>query len=230
MNINPKDPDRMDRDRLVLSKGHCSPAMYAVLALKGFFPIEHLETFRRIDSDLSGHVEIHVPGVDMSAGSLGQGLSVALGMALYSMTNQIGNRVFCILGDGEIQEGQVWEAAMAAGHYKVDNLIAFVDNNKLQLDGPVDEVMAVYPIADKFRAFGWNAIEVDGHDTDQIAAAIDYATAGTGKPVVIIAETVKGKGVSIFENQVRFHGGKPTDEEWEIAFTEIDEKISALEG
>jgi len=230
MNIDPKNPEKADRDRLVLSKGHCSPAMYATLALRGFFPLEHLETFRKIDSDLSGHVEIHVPGVDMSAGSLGQGLSTALGMAMYSKSVCAGNRVFCIMGDGEIQEGQVWEAAMCAGFYKVDNLIAFVDNNKLQLDGSLEEVMSPYPIGDKFRAFGWNVLEVNGHDVEQLADAIEVASVIKGKPTVIIAETVKGKGVSLFENNVDFHGGQPKPEEWPICFAELDAKIMELEG
>ncbi len=230
MNVDPKNPDAIDRDRLVLSKGHCSPTMYATLALKGFFPVEHLATFRDINSDLSGHVEIHVPGVDMSAGSLGQGLSVALGMAMFAKNKGYNNRAFCILGDGEIQEGQVWEAAMAAGFYKADNLIAFVDNNKIQLDGRLTEVMSPYPIAEKFRAFGWNAIEINGHCTAQIAAAIELASVTEGKPTVIVCDTIKGAGVSVFEDQVRFHGGQPTPEEWEIAFKEIDAKIAELEG
>ena len=230
MNVDPADPAKADRDRLVLSKGHCSPALYAVLAMKGFFPMEELAQFRKIDSRLSGHVEMHVPGVDMSAGSLGQGLSVALGMALYGKANNLNNRVFCIMGDGEIQEGQVWEAAMAAGFYQADNLVAFVDNNRLQLDGALEEVMSPYPIAEKFRSFGWNAVEVDGHDVDQISAAIEEAKACSGKPTALICRTVKGKGVAVFENQVRFHGGQPTAEEWEIAFKEIDEKIAELEG
>ena len=230
MNIDPKDPKKADRDRLVLSKGHCSPALYATLALRGFFPVEHLSTFRKIDSDLSGHVEIHVPGVDMSAGSLGQGLSVALGMAMYSKANHVGNRAFCILGDGEIQEGQVWEAAMCAGFYKADNLIAFVDNNKLQLDGSLEEVMSPYPIGDKFKAFGWNVIEVDGHDVEQVADAVELASCMKGKPTMIVAETVKGKGVSLFENNVDFHGGQPKPEQWPACFAELDARIAELEG
>lgn len=230
MNVDSADPEKADRDRLVLSKGHCSPALYAVLAMKGFFPMDELAQFRKIDSRLSGHVEMHVPGVDMSAGSLGQGLSVALGMALYGKANNLNNRVFCIMGDGEIQEGQVWEAAMAAGFYQADNLVAFVDNNRLQLDGALEEVMSPYPIAEKFRSFGWNAVEVDGHDVNQISAAIEEAKTFSGKPTALICRTVKGKGVSVFENQVRFHGGQPTAEEWEIAFREIDEKIAEWEG
>ena len=229
MNIDPKDPHKADRDRLVLSKGHCSPGLYSTLALRGFFPVEHLKTFRKIDSDLSGHVEIHVPGVDMSAGSLGQGLSVALGMALYGKCKNYGNHVYCILGDGEIQEGQVWEAAMAAGFYKADSLIAFVDNNKIQLDGHLEEVMSPYPIGEKFETFGWNVIRVNGHDTAQVGDAVELAMEQKGKPTVIVCDTVKGKGVSVFEDQVRFHGGQPTPEEWETAFKEIDAKIAELE-
>lgn len=230
MKIDPENPQLLDRDRLVLSKGHCSPALYAALALKGFFPVEHLKTFRDIDSDLSGHVEMHVPGVDMSAGSLGQGLSAALGMAMYAKANNCGNRVFAILGDGEIQEGQIWEAAMAAAFYKADNLIGFVDNNDIQLDGRLGEVMSPYPIAEKFRAFGWNAVEVDGHDPAQINDAVELASSVKGRPTMIICATVKGKGVSVFEDQVRFHGGQPTSQEWETAFAETDAKITELEA
>ncbi len=229
MKVDPENPDKEDRDRLVLSKGHCSPALYSTLAFRGFFPEEHLKTFRKIDSDLSGHVEIHVPGVDMSAGSLGQGLSVALGMALYGKSRNYGNHVFCILGDGEIQEGQVWEAAMAAGFYKADNLVAFVDNNKLQLDGTLEEVMSPYPIGEKFKAFGWNVVEIPGNDVEAIAKAIDLAYESKEKPTMIVADTIKGKGVSVFENQVRFHGGTPTEEEWAIAYSELDTRIAELE-
>lgn len=230
MKLDVTRPDWEERDRLVLSKGHCSPAMYSTLALKGFFPVEHLKTFRKIDSDLSGHVERHVPGVDMSSGSLGQGLSVALGMAMYGKSKGLDYRAFCIMGDGEIQEGQVWEAAMAAGYYKADNLVAFVDNNKLQLDGSLEEVMSPYPIGEKFRAFGWNVLEIDGSDVEQIHDAIEDAGAEKGRPTMIVADTVKGKGVSVFENQVRFHGGQPTPKEWEIAMHELDAKIAELEG
>lgn len=229
MQIDPANPDLETRDRLVLSKGHCSPTMYATLALKGYFPKEHLSTFRKLNSDLSGHVEIHVPGVDMSGGSLGQGLSVALGMAMYGKSKELAYRVFCILGDGEIQEGQVWEAAMAAAYYQADNLIAFVDNNKLQLDGPLTNVMSPYPIGEKFKAFGWHVLEVDGHDVEQIADAIELASVLRGKPTMIIADTIKGKGVSVFENQVRFHGGQPTKEEWETAYAELNGRIEELE-
>ena len=230
MNVDPEKPDKADRDRFVISKGHCSPSVYSALALKGFFPVEHLKTFRRLTSDLSGHVEMHVPGVDMSTGSLGQGLSIALGMALYGTCRKYGNYVYCVMGDGEIQEGQVWEAAMAAGFYHADNLVAVVDNNKLQLDGPLEEVMSPYPIGDKFKAFGWNVLEVDGHDVEQLSDALKLAADVKGKPTVIVADTVKGKGVSVFENQVRFHGGHPNREEFEIAYLELNHKIAELEG
>ena len=229
MHIDPRNPDMAERDRLVLSKGHCSPALYATLALKGFFPVEHLRTFRNIDSDLSGHAEIHVPGVDMSTGSLGQGLSVGLGMALFAKSKGYGSRAFVILGDGEIQEGQVWEAAMAAGYFKSNNLIAFIDNNKIQLDGRLEDVMSPYPIGDKFRAFGWNVLEIDGHNVAQIQHAVVLASEMKEAPTAIVCSTIKGKGVSVFEDQVRFHGGQPTDEEWEIAFDEINARISGME-
>ena len=229
MRIDPADPQMEDRDRFVISKGHCSPAVYSALALRGFFPVEHLKTFRKLTSDLSGHVEMHVPGVDMSTGSLGQGLSVALGMAMYGQRKQYGNRAFCILGDGEIQEGQVWEAVMAAGHFQAHNLIAFIDHNKLQLEGPVEQTMGIEPIGDKFRAFRWNVIEVDGHDVAQLSAAIDLAGSQKEKPTAIVCDTIKGKGVSVFENQVRFHGGHPTAAEFETAYAELNRKIASLE-
>ena len=229
MNVDPKNPDKPDRDRLVVSKGHCSPVTYATLALKGFFPLEHLKTFRQIDSDLSGHVEIHVPGVDMSGGSLGQGLSVALGMAMYAKANHINNYVHAIMGDGEIEEGQIWEAAMCAGFYKVNNLIAFVDNNKIQLDGRLSEVMDPNPIDEKFRAFNWNVINVNGQDVEEIANAIDEAKKCLDKPTMIVAHTTKDAGVSIFEDTARFHGGQPTPEEYEQAIKELDDRIASLE-
>ena len=229
MNIDPQDPDKKDRDRLVMSKGHCSAVTYATLARKGFFPVEHLKTFRKLDSDLSGHVEIHVPGVDMSAGSLGQGLSVALGMAMYGKCNNLGNYVYAIMGDGEIQEGQIWEAAMCAGFYKVNNLIGFVDNNKIQLDGRLTEVMDPDPIDEKFRAFNWNVISINGQDVEEVANAIEEAKKCTDKPTMIVAHTTKGAGVSVFEDTARFHGGQPTPEEYEIAIKELDDKIASLE-
>ena len=230
MNIDPKNPKDPDRDRFVLSKGHCTPTMYATLALKGYFPVEDLKTFRNVDSYLSGHVEMtKVPGVDMSAGSLGQGLSAAIGMALAGKVDKKDYRVYAALGDGEIQEGQIWEAAMAAGTYGLDNLTVFVDNNNLQIDGTIEEVMSPYPIDEKFRAFKWNVITIDGHDYAQIADAIDAAKEAKGRPTMIVAKTVKGKGVSFMENNVKFHGSTPTAEQFEQAFKELDAQIASLE-
>ena len=228
MNVDPANPDQPDRDRLVLSKGHCSPAMYATLALKGFFPVEHLSTFRKLDSDLSGHVEIHVPGVDMSAGSLGQGLSTALGMAMYAKANKTGNRVFCIMGDGEIQEGQVWEAAMFAGFRKLDNLVVIVDNNNLQIDGKITDVNSPYPIDKKFEAFNFHVINIDGNDFDQIEAAFKEARETKGMPTAIIAKTIKGKGVSFMEDQAGWHGKAPNDEQYAQAMEELEKAGEAL--
>jgi len=228
--IDPKDPRKRDRDRFILSKGHCTPAAYAALAMRGFFPLEDLRSFRRIDSYLSGHMEMnHVPGVDMSAGSLGQGLSTAVGMALAGRLNKLDYKVYVITGDGEIQEGQIWEAAMAAGHFKLDKLRLFVDNNRLQLDGPVDEIMSIYPIEDKFKAFNWNTILINGNDINEITNALNEADTTPGKPTAIIARTVKGCGVSVFENQIRFHGGRPNQKEYEIAYRELDARIRELE-
>lgn len=230
MNIDPKNPHYEDRDRFVLSKGHCTPTMYATLALRGFFPVEDLKGFRTVDSYLSGHVEMrHVPGIDMSAGSLGQGLSAAVGMALSAKTFHKTWRTYAIVGDGEIEEGQIWEAAMSAGNYHLDNLTVFVDNNGLQLDGPISEIMSPAPIGEKFKAFGWNVIEIDGHDCAQIGDAVDAAAACNGKPTVIVAKTVKGKGVSFMENQVRFHGSVPNEDEFKQAFHELDSQIAELE-
>ena len=229
MNIDPKNPKDPDRDRFVPSKGHCTPTMYATLALKGYFPVEDLKTFRNVDSYLSGHVEMtKVPGVDMSAGSLGQGLSAAIGMALAGKVDKKDYRVYAALGDGEIQEGQIWEAAMAAGNYGLDNLTVF-DNNNLQIDGTIEEVMSPYPIDEKFRAFKWNVITIDGHDYAQIADAIDAAKEAKGRPTMIVAKTVKGKGVSFMENNVKFHGSTPTAEQFEQAFKELDAQIASLE-
>lgn len=231
MHINPLNPGMEMRDRFVLSKGHCAPAVYAALALRGYFPLEKLAALRKIDSNLSGHIEMkHIPGVDMSAGSLGQGLSVSVGMALSAKTYHKGYRTYCILGDGEIQEGQVWEAAMSAGNFKLDNLAAVVDNNKLQLDGTIEEIMSPYPIEAKFAAFGWNTMTVDGHNVMEISAALDKAKEITGKPTLIVAKTVKGKGCSVFENQIRFHGGRPTQKEYWKAFEELDNRLKELEG
>lgn len=231
MKVDAKQPEMEDRDRFVLSKGHCAPAVYAALAIKGYFPIEDLKTLRKIDSYLSGHIEMkHVPGVDMSAGSLGQGLSVAVGMALSAKAYKKDYRTYCILGDGEIQEGQVWEAAMSAGKFRLDNLVAIVDSNKLQLDGPVEQIMPVYPIDKKFKSFRWHSIVIDGHSIPQILEALDEARSVKGMPTMIVAETVKGKGASVFENQVRFHGGKPTEEEYKTAFEELAAQMKGLEG
>ena len=231
MRIDPANPRMTGRDRFVLSKGHCTPAAYATLALRGFYPLEDLKTFRKIDSHLSGHIEMkHVPGVDMSAGSLGQGLSAALGMALAGRVDKLDYKVFVITGDGEIQEGQIWEAAMAAGHFKVDKLRLFVDNNQLQLDGTVENIMNVAPIDEKFKSFGWNTIVINGNDVREISQALDQADSVSGKPTAIIARTVKGRGVSVFENQVKFHGGRPSAEEYTTAYQELNAQIAALGG
>ena len=222
MSIDPGNPDWEDRDRLVLAKGHAAPALYAALALRGFFPVEDLVTVRTIDSYLQGHPCMGTtPGVDMSTGSLGQGLSVANGMALAGRLDGRDYYVYCIMGDGEIEEGQVWEAAMSAAHYKLDHVIAFVDHNGLQIDGPNSKVRTVMPIAQKFEAFGWDAITIDGHDFAQIDAAIAQAKSTEGKPTVIVCETVKGKGVSFMENEVDWHGVAPTPEQAEAALAEI---------
>lgn len=226
MKVDVKNPKWDDRDRFVLSKGHCTPALYGTLAEKGFFPVEDLKTFRNINSYLSGHAEIHVPGVDMSTGSLGQGLSVATGMAISGKMDKKDYRVYAIMGDGEIEEGQIWEAAMAAAHYKLDNLTAIVDNNNLQIDGPITDVMPAYPIDKKFEAFGWNVIVIDGHDFEEIIDAFDKAKAVKGKPTAIIAKTVKGKGVSFMENQVGWHGKAPNQEQHDQA---VAEQKSVLE-
>lgn len=230
MNIDPARPRDPERDRFVLSKGHCTPAMYATLALRGYFPVADLQTFRHIDSYLSGHVEMtKVPGVDMSAGSLGQGLSAAVGMALAGQVDHQSNRVYAMLGDGEIQEGQIWEAAMAAGNYGLGSLTVFVDNNGLQIDGTVEQVMSPYSIEEKFRAFKWNVLTIDGHDIRQISEAADSAAKVTDRPTVIVARTIKGKGVSFMENQVKWHGSIPTAEQFKTAFDELDAQTAAME-
>lgn len=222
MNIDAANPEDPDRDRLVLAKGHAAPALYAALSQKGFIPHEDLITLRKSDSYLQGHPNMQMtPGVEMSTGSLGQGLSVANGMALAGRLDKRDYYVYCIMGDGEIEEGQVWEAAMSAGHYGLDHVIAFVDHNHLQIDGNNDEVMTVNPIEDKFRAFGWNVMTIDGHDYDAISQAVDAAKATTGKPTLIVAETIKGKGVSFMEDQVGWHGVAPTAEQGERALAEL---------
>ena len=231
MKVDPENPKDPARDRLVLSKGHTAPAFYAALAHKGYFPVEELKTLRHIGSFLQGHPDMkHTPGVDMSSGSLGQGISAACGMALAGKMDNADYRVYAILGDGEIDEGQVWEAAMFAAHYKLDNLCAIVDNNGLQIDGPVDKVMSPYPITDKFAAFGWHVITIDAHDFDQIEAAFNEARTVKGKPTVIIQTSVKGKGVSFMENQVSWHGAAPNAEQYEIAMGELNAALAALEA
>ena len=229
LNVNPKDEKNPDRDRFVLSKGHAAPALYAVLAQKGFFPVEDLTTLRHIGSYLQGHPCMNIPGVDMSTGSLGQGVSAAVGMAIAGKLDNKDYNVYALLGDGEIQEGQVWEAAMLAGHRKLDNLIVIVDNNGLQIDGNVADVCSPYPIDKKFEAFNFEVIVLeDGHDFEKIAEAVKKAQAVVGKPAAIIANTVKGKGVSFMENQVGWHGVAPNDEQYAAAMAELEKAGEAL--
>ncbi|MCR5273203.1 MAG: transketolase [Lachnospiraceae bacterium] len=230
MNIDPKDPKKADRDRFVLSKGHTAPGLYSVLAERGYFPKEDLLTLRHLGSYLQGHPDMkHIPGVDMSSGSLGQGISAAVGMALSAKLSDDNYRVYTLLGDGEIQEGQVWEACMFAGFRKLDNLVVIVDNNGLQIDGPVDEVCSPYPIGEKFKAFNFHVIELkDGNDMDQIKAAFDEAKTVKGMPVAIVAHTVKGKGVSFMENAVGWHGKAPNDEEYATAMEDLKKVGDAL--
>ena len=231
LNVDPNHPKKWDRDRFVLSKGHCAPGLYAALALRGFFPWEDLKTLRHIDSYLQGHPDMKsIPGVDMSTGSLGQGISAACGMALAAKLQNNPCRVYALLGDGEIQEGQVWEAMMFAHHYKLDNLCAVIDNNGLQIDGPVDQVMSPYPILDKLRAFGWEAAEIDGHDFGQMEAAFAQAKAVEGRPFAIVMKTTKGKGVSFMENQAGWHGKAPNDEQAEAALGELGAVLAGLEA
>ena len=229
MNVDAKDPDNSERDRFVLSKGHTAPALYAVLAQKGFFSVDELKSLRHIGALLQGHPCIHIPGVDMSSGSLGQGISAACGMALAGKLDGKSYNVYTILGDGEIEEGQVWEAAMFAAHYGLGNLVAIVDNNGLQIDGPVTEVCSPEPITDKFAAFGWHVITMDAHDFDSIEAAFDEASKVTDKPVAIIQKSVKGKGVSFMENQVGWHGTAPNKEQYDQAMAELNAQLKELE-
>ena len=231
MNVDPKNPKMADRDRFVLSKGHCAPALYGILAEKGFFPVEDVATLRRTDSYMQGHPDMKgIPGIDMSTGSLGQGISAANGMALAGKLAGKDYRVYTILGDGELEEGQVWEAAMFAAHYKLDNLTAFIDNNGLQIDGNIADVMNSNPIDEKFKAFNWNVITIDAHDYDAILDAVNQAKATKGQPTVIIAKSVKGKGVSFMEGQAAWHGAAPKQEEFEKAIAELDAKIAELEA
>ena len=223
MNIDPKDPKKADRDRLVLSKGHIAPGLYSTLANRGFFPVEDLTTLRHVGSYLQGHPDMkHIPGVDMSRGSLGQGISAAVGMALSAKLDNADYRVYAVLGDGEIQEGQVWEAAMFAGARKLDNLVVIVDNNGLQIDGNIEDVCSPYPIADKFKAFNFNVVEIDAHDFDQIADAFKKAKETKGMPTAIVAKSVKGKGVSFMENQASWHGSAPNDEQYAQAMADLE--------
>ena len=226
MNVDPSDPKKPDRDRFVLSKGHASPALYSVLAEKGFFDKELLLTFRKNGSILQGHPDMkHIPGVDMTTGSLGQGISAACGMALAGKLSDKPFRVYAILGDGEIEEGQVWEAAMFARHYKLDNLCAFVDFNGLQVDGKIQDVIDPTPIDEKFRAFGWNVVCIDGSDLEEIENAVENAKSTKEKPTAVIAKTVKGRGVSYMENSVGWHGKAPNDEEYAVAMRELGEEL-----
>ena len=222
LNIDEKNPKWEDRDRVVLSKGHCVPALYSCLANRGFFDVSELAGFRKIESSLQGHPDMtKVPGVDMSTGSLGQGLSVAVGMALAGKLDKRNYRVYCLLGDGEIEEGEVWEAAMSANKYKLDNLCVIVDNNNLQIDGSIEEVMSSYPIDEKFKSFGFQIIKIDGHNIEEIKSAFEVAKNVKEKPVCIIAKTIKGKGVSFMENKVEWHGKAPNEEQYRIAMEEL---------
>lgn len=229
MNVDPKNPKKPQRDRFVLSKGHVAPGLYAALAVRGFFPVEDLKTLRHVGSYLQGHPDMkHIPGVDMSSGSLGQGFSAAVGMAAAGKLDQADYRVYALAGDGEIQEGQIWEAAMFAGHRKLDNLVLIVDNNGLQIDGNIEDVCSPYPIDKKFEAFNFQAINVDGHDFDELRAAFRKARETKGRPTVIIAHTVKGKGVSFMENQASWHGSAPNDEQYKTAMEELEKAGEAL--
>lgn len=222
MNIDEKNPNWEKRDRFVLSKGHCSPAIYATLAERGYFPKEELKTFRKLESRLQGHPNMNdLPGIDMSSGSLGQGLSVANGMAIGAKLNNQNYRVYCMLGDGEIEEGQIWEAAMTSNKYKLDNLCVIIDNNNLQISGTIEEVMSSYPIDKKFESFGFNVIEIDGHNIEQIKEAFVQARQTKGKPTCIIAKTIKGKGISFMENQAEWHGKAPNQEQYQQAIIEL---------
>lgn len=230
MNIYPDKPDLPDRDRLVLSKGHTAPALYSTLAQRGYFDVEELKSLRHVGALLQGHPCIHIPGVDMSSGSLGQGISAAAGMALSGKISSQPYKVYAILGDGEIEEGQVWEAAMFAAHYQLDNLVAIVDNNGLQIDGKISDVCSPYPITDKFKAFGWHVIEMDAHDFDSIEKAFNEAETVSQMPVAIIQKSVKGKGVSFMEDQVSWHGTAPNAEQYAAAMQELENTLKGLEG
>lgn len=229
LNVYPDNPEEQQRDRFVLSKGHTAPALYAVLAEKGFFDKKELKSLRHIGAMLQGHPCIEIPGIDMSSGSLGQGISAACGMALSGKISNDTYKVYTVLGDGEIQEGQVWEAAMFASHYNLDNLIAVVDNNNLQIDGKISDVMSPYPIAEKFEAFGWHVIKMDAHDFEDMERAFNEAETISGQPVVIIQNSIKGKGVSFMENEADWHGKAPNTEQYEIAMAKLKEQLKRLE-
>ncbi len=229
LNIDPKDPKKQDRDRFVLSKGHTAPGLYSTLAHRGFFPVEDLKTLRHTGSYLQGHPDMkHIPGVDMSSGSLGQGISAAVGMAIAAQISGDDYRVYTLVGDGELQEGQVWEASMLAAHRKLDNLVVIVDNNNLQIDGAVDEVNSPYPIDKKFESFNFHVINIEGNDLDQIDAAFKEAKTVKGRPTAIIAKTIKGKGVSFMENQAAWHGAAPNDEQYKVAMADLEKAGEAL--
>lgn len=229
LNVYPDNPEEQQRDRFILSKGHTAPALYAVLAEKGFFDKKELKSLRHIGAMLQGHPCIEIPGIDMSSGSLGQGISAACGMALSGKISNDTYKVYTVLGDGEIQEGQVWEAAMFASHYNLDNLIAVVDNNNLQIDGKISDVMSPYPIAEKFEAFGWHVIKMDAHDFEDMERAFNEAETISGQPVVIIQNSIKGKGVSFMENEADWHGKAPNTEQYETAMAELKEQLKRLE-
>ncbi len=229
MNIDPENPHKENRDRFVLSKGHSAPALYSTLAHRGFFPVKDLLTLRKIDSYLQGHPDMkHIPGIDMTSGSLGQGISAATGMALAGKMKQMDYRVYCMCGDGELQEGQVWEAAMFSGFHKLDNLCVIVDNNNLQIDGSIEEICSPYPINQKFESFNFHVINIDGHNFEEIKAAFDEAREIKGKPTAIIAKTIKGRGVSFMENNYKWHGTAPNDEQYTIAMEELGKAGKSL--
>lgn len=231
MNIDPKNPKMETRDRFVLSKGHCAPCLYSVLANRGYFDVEELKTLRHLGSRLQGHPDMkHIPGVDMSTGSLGQGISAACGMALGGKLSNASYKVYAILGDGEIEEGQVWEASMFAAHNKLDNLVAIVDNNGLQIDGKITDVCSPQPITNKFEAFGWHVITMDAHDFDSIEKAFDEASTVVGKPTAIVMKSIKGKDVSFMENNVSWHGAAPNKEQYDIAMADLKTKLESYEG
>lgn len=231
LNVDPKDPKSPTRDRMVLSKGHSAPALYAALALRGFFPMEEMKTLRRMGSRLQGHPDLkNIPGVDMSTGSLGQGISAACGMALSGKISCEPYKVYAVLGDGEIEEGEVWEAAMFAAHYQLDNLVAVIDNNGMQIDGKISEIMSPYPIDEKFEAFGWHVISINGHDYNEMEKAFNEAETVMQKPTLIILRTTKGKGVDYMENVLDWHGKAPNDEEYESAMAQLKKRLEELEG